>query len=90
MFVYHKVSEGSTPDEVDSFNRPNTSSRTMAQPLTEVSIRILPGGKGLPTRKADNFTTICEPIVKKMWEPRCLTTLWASTACYRESFTFLS
>jgi hypothetical protein len=22
-----------------------------------------------------------------MWEPRCLTTLWASTACYRDSFT---
>jgi hypothetical protein len=25
-----------------------------------------------------------------MWEPRRLTTLWASTACYRGSFTFLS
>jgi hypothetical protein len=24
-----------------------------------------------------------------MWEPRRLTTLWASTACYRDSFTFL-
>jgi hypothetical protein len=23
-----------------------------------------------------------------MWQPRRLTTLWASTACYRESFTF--
>jgi hypothetical protein len=23
-----------------------------------------------------------------MWEPRRLTTLWASTACYRNSFTF--
>jgi hypothetical protein len=23
-----------------------------------------------------------------MWEPRCLTTLWDSTACYRDSFTF--
>jgi hypothetical protein len=23
-----------------------------------------------------------------MWEPRYLTTLWASTACYRESFFF--
>jgi hypothetical protein len=22
-----------------------------------------------------------------MWEPRCLTTLWAFTACYRDSFT---
>jgi hypothetical protein len=23
-----------------------------------------------------------------MWEPQHLTTLWASTACYRDSFTF--
>jgi hypothetical protein len=23
-----------------------------------------------------------------MWEPRRLTTLWASTTCYRASFTF--
>jgi hypothetical protein len=32
-----------------------------------------------------NLTTICEPIVWKMWEPRRLTTLWASTTCYRDS-----
>jgi hypothetical protein len=25
-----------------------------------------------------------------MWEPRRLTTLWAFTACYRDSFTFFS
>jgi hypothetical protein len=61
------------------------------QPLTETSIRNTPGGKrvvGRPARKADNLTAICEPTVQKMWEPRCLTTLWASTACYKESFTF--
>jgi hypothetical protein len=23
-----------------------------------------------------------------MWKPRCLTTLWSSKACYRDSFTF--
>jgi hypothetical protein len=34
-------------------------------------------------RKAD-FTAICEPIVKKMWKLRRLTTLWASMACYRD------
>jgi hypothetical protein len=39
--------------------------------------------------KADNLTAICEPIVWKMWELRRLTTLWASMACYRDSFTFL-
>jgi hypothetical protein len=58
------------------------------QPLTEMSTKNLPGGKEWPGRKADNLTAICEPIVKIMWEPRRLTTLWASTACYRDSFTF--
>jgi hypothetical protein len=33
------------------------------QPLTEMSTRNLPGGNGWPERKADNLTTICEPIV---------------------------
>jgi hypothetical protein len=47
----------------------------------------LPGGKGWPAREADNLTTICEPIVYKMWEPQRLTTLWAFAACYRDSFT---
>jgi hypothetical protein len=40
-----------------------------------------------PERKAHNLTATCEPIVKKMWEPRRLTALWASTACYRDTFT---
>jgi hypothetical protein len=43
------------------------------------------GGKGRPARKADNLTAIREPIVYKMWESRRLTTVWASTACYRDS-----
>jgi hypothetical protein len=80
------------PDEVDFFNLPNSSSRTMAlgstQPLTQMSARNMPGGKGRPARKADNLTAICEPIVYKMWEPQHLTTLWDSTACYRDTFTY--
>jgi hypothetical protein len=56
------------------------------QLLTEISTRNLPGGKGRPARKADNLTANCEPIVSKMWEPRRLTTLWASTPCFRDSF----
>jgi hypothetical protein len=35
-----------------------------------------------------NLTAICEPTVEQMWEPRRLTTLWASTPCYKDSFTF--
>jgi hypothetical protein len=58
------------------------------QPLTEISTRNLPGDKGRLVRKADKFNAIYEPIVYKMWEPRRLTTLWAFTACYRDSFTF--
>jgi hypothetical protein len=46
-----------------SFNLPNPSSRIMAlestQPLTEISTRDLPGGKGRPARKA-NFIAICD------------------------------
>jgi hypothetical protein len=52
------------------FNLPNLSSRTMAlgstQPLTEMSTRTLPEGKGQPARNADKLTAICEPIVYKM------------------------
>jgi hypothetical protein len=51
------------------------------QPLTQMSTRNVPVGKGRPGRKADNLIDMCEPIVYKMWEPRRLTSLWASTAC---------
>jgi hypothetical protein len=58
----------SNPDVVIGvFNLPNPSSHTMAlgstQPLTEMSTRNLPGGKGWPPRGADNLTAICEPTV---------------------------
>jgi hypothetical protein len=59
----------------------------LTQPLTEISTRNLLGGKGRPAPKAHNLTAICEPIVWKIWEPRPLTTLWTSTACYRDVFT---
>jgi hypothetical protein len=57
------------PDEVDFFNLPNPSSRTMAlgstQPLTEMSTRKLPGGKKRPVRRADSLAAIYEPNVRK-------------------------
>jgi hypothetical protein len=74
------------------FNEPTPSSHTktlgLTQPLTEMSTRNLPGGKVQPAHKAHNLTIICEPIVYKMFEPRSLTTLRASMACYRDSFIF--
>jgi hypothetical protein len=59
------------------------------QPLTDMNTRNIHGGKTRPARKADKFTFICEPIVYKMWEHRCLTIIRASTADYSDSFTFL-
>jgi hypothetical protein len=56
------------------------------QPLTEMSTSKVTGGKERAVREADNLTAICEPIVQKMWDPQRLTTLWASMACYRDSF----
>jgi hypothetical protein len=54
------------PDKVDFFQF-NLSSSTMAlgstQPLTEISIRNLPGGKKRPVRRVDNLAAICEPNV---------------------------
>jgi hypothetical protein len=57
------------------------------QPLTEMSTRNFLVDKGRrAARNVDNLTAICEQTVQKMWEPRRLTTLWAFTACYRDSF----
>jgi hypothetical protein len=84
--------QGSIPDEVIGlFNWPNPSSCTTAlgltQSLTEMSTRNLPGGKGWLAPMTDNLTATCELTVYKMWEPWCLTTLWASMVCYKDSFT---
>jgi hypothetical protein len=58
------------------------------QPVTEMSPKNLPGGKGWPARNADNLTVIWEYCLEKIWESRRFTTLWTFTACYRDSFTF--
>jgi hypothetical protein len=63
--------------------------RGLTQPLTVISTRNLSGGKGRPVRKADNLTAICRSIVYKKCEPRRLTTIWASAACYRDSLLYL-
>jgi hypothetical protein len=78
------------PTEVDIFNLPNPSSRTMAlgstQPLTEMSTRNLPGGKKRPARRLANLP----PSVSRMSE-----NVGASTSrnpkglhgLYRDNFT---
>jgi hypothetical protein len=42
------------------------------QPLTEMNIRNLPGGKSRLACEAYNLEAICEPIIYKMWKPRHL------------------
>jgi hypothetical protein len=58
-----KVADSIPVEVIGFFNSPNPSSRNMAlgstHPLTEMSTRNLPGGKGRPARKADNLTAIC-------------------------------
>jgi uncharacterized membrane protein len=46
-------------------------------------------GKARPTRKTNKLFAIYGPIFYTMWDPQHLTILSASTACYRDSFTFL-
>jgi hypothetical protein len=81
------------PDEVIKFfSWPNTSSRTVVlgstQPPAEI-IQEYSWGKERAVRKADNLRAFCETIVYKIWEPRCLRTLWASAACHSGSFIYV-
>jgi hypothetical protein len=50
------------------FSSPNLSSHTVAfrstQPLTEISTKNGPAGKGRDAYVDDNLAAICEPIVK--------------------------
>jgi hypothetical protein len=43
-----------------------------------------------PAHTADNFTAICELTVYTVWDPQHLTTMYTSTACYGNSFTFFT
>jgi hypothetical protein len=58
----------------------SVNSETGTANLTQGSVWI-----DCSTKNWAHLTTICEPIVYKMWAPRRLTTLRASTACQRNS-----
>jgi hypothetical protein len=55
------------------------------QPLTEMSTGDLPGGKGRAAGSQPH-RHLWASFLDKMWETRSLTTIWAATACYRDSF----
>jgi hypothetical protein len=85
----------SSPDEVDFPPPPKLSfpsSRTMAlgltQHVTEMSTTNFPRGvKGDWRVGLTASPPSVNRFVKEMSDPRRLTTLWVSTACYRGSFT---
>jgi hypothetical protein len=58
----------------------------LIQPVTEMITRNNPGGKERPVLKADNLTAICESRICGWLDVSQI--LWASTACYKYSFTF--
>jgi hypothetical protein len=58
------------------------------EPATFRLVAFFLGSKARPARKADNLNAICEPLVKKLWDPQRLTALWAFTAWYSDSFIF--
>jgi hypothetical protein len=81
---------GSILDEVIVFflNWPSLYSCNMALGSAHRLYQESSWGKGLSAHKADHLTAIWEPIVYKIREPWRLTTVWASTACYRDNFSF--
>jgi hypothetical protein len=77
--------EGSIPDEVTGFfNRPNPFSCTTALGSTQ---RNECQGSSLEVKSGRRLRLTSVYCLEKMWEHRRLTTLWASTAPYRDSFS---
>jgi hypothetical protein len=88
-----KVTDSSLDEVIEFlFNLPNPSSLTKTRVYSASNRneyqKTLLRAKARPAFKPD-ITAICEPIAWIMCDPQRLTTLWASTACYGDSFTFL-
>jgi hypothetical protein len=47
------------------------------------------GSRARRVRRDDNLTSICNPIIQKIWDPWWPTTIWAYTASCRDNLIFL-
>jgi hypothetical protein len=85
-----KVTGSVSEKVIGFFSRLNPSSASMnlgwIQPLTEESNRRLTGRKRWPASPRRN-SDFCESVFYKTWERQHPTSLWASAACCRDSFT---
>jgi hypothetical protein len=70
---------------------PNLCSHTISLGLThhlkEMCARNITWSRAPPALKTVNLTAIYESIIRGMWDPQRLTTVWNSTACYRDRLT---
>jgi hypothetical protein len=57
-------------------------------PLTEMSTRNLPGGKGVPARRADNFSQSVSRLSRKFWSLDISKSYGPPIPSCRASFTF--
>jgi hypothetical protein len=61
----------------------------MTQSLKEMSTRDVPEEKRAAGSQGwQSYRRLWVDFLQKMWVPRHITTLWAFTACYKDSFTF--
>jgi hypothetical protein len=96
LYLYYEHTLSHYPEEVTGFfpNERNLTSRIIAvgliQPLAKMNARNLVASKARLACSAGNLTATCQPIYWKVWVPSLLTILYASMACYRDTFTFYS
>jgi hypothetical protein len=90
--IRKRVASSISDEVIGVFNWSNPSSRITAlrwiQPLNEMSTRIFMEVKNNRHVSLKTSTPSVSRLSSNVWDPRRLISLLASTACYRDSFTF--